>query len=127
MQKRSRTPATGPTDEDLLALAAAWLHCQESKEDKNEGLKQADIAERLGIKQPTVSRVLTHAKERGWLRTKPQLGAVPAGWLEKGRERHLSLTGLREHIHTWGEDIRCEPTVFFGSPEDFYRQAAAHV
>ncbi|WP_168581240.1 sugar-binding transcriptional regulator [Gephyromycinifex aptenodytis] len=48
-------------DRDIQALEAARLYYE-------DGLSQADVAERLRVARPTVSKLISHARERGFVR-----------------------------------------------------------
>ncbi len=54
-------PAGALTHKDLLALDVAHLYHE-------AGLTQAEVAERVHLSRPTVSKLLTHALQRGFVR-----------------------------------------------------------
>lgn len=71
----------------LMARVARLYH--------EQGLRQAEIAERLDLSQSRVSRLLNQAEKEGIVRTTV---AVPSGFFPELEERVTSTYGLRETI-----------------------------
>lgn len=95
MPEPARTPAI-PRDQLRLMTTACRLYHE-------RGVRQRDIAVRLGISQPGVSRLLTQAEEHGIVRT---VVVTPEGLHPELEERIEDLYGLREvHVvQTSGDD-----------------------
>lgn len=131
MVKPGRGPAGGRAmprrkdhdEEKLYALGAGYL--------AGEGLKQRDIAHRLGTSQPEVSRLLQVAEKAGWLERRPPLfhGAQldPALWAE-AQARFFSSGALLEKLAEHEREVRgalVGVTVFHGGDEEPFSRAAA--
>jgi DNA-binding transcriptional regulator LsrR (DeoR family) len=105
------------------ALAAACFSSQ--------GLLQQDIARELGISQPEVSRLLTHARNSGWIRQQPSIvrQAIPEPLWHRVQNDFFSHPDLADHVQSWAPDrVQCKVSVVHaGEGQSFGFAAAAHL
>lgn len=78
-------------DDNELIVAAAILRCE-------DGLTQEQIANRLGLNQPAVSRLLEQARRKAWLNPNPQLTCPDVGLVTKARAKLRTASRLAETL-----------------------------
>ena len=114
----------GKNDRQHLALAAARL--------RSEGLRQSDIAGRLKLSQPEVSRLLSLADEMKWINPNPTLvrSKIPDEIWRQVDDVHFSSTELNKLVRKiLPDEIDCSVYIVRGThnTDEFGRAAAARV
>jgi DNA-binding transcriptional regulator LsrR (DeoR family) len=110
----------GNRDREPQALAAAMLASQ--------GMLQKDVADKLALSQPEISRLLRLARERGWLREAPTLNReqIDADLMQRVQQKYFSRPQLAERIAELAPDwIQCRLHVVTSKGEETFGPAAA--
>lgn len=126
-------------DRDYLVLFAAYLRLQKPKEEKDEGRKrkvkierQQDIADRLGVEQPEVARLLAKAESYGWLDQSPRFSEefcqsnAYSALLEKMKAKYFSFDKLKLKIDELTKG-GAKTKLFVSTLGDFPQFAAAEL
>jgi DNA-binding transcriptional regulator LsrR (DeoR family) len=92
-----------------------------------KGFEQNPIAERLGVSQPQVSRLLRHAEKEGWIIKRPYLdqSKIPKDLYEAMRREFQDYEGLNNTVRRWAPPgVRCEVRVAEATDDVFNGIAA---